>query len=318
MKKILLLLSFIALTSFLIFKMSTHKADEKLSSSFYFWESDFNEKNSEDKLYIKVLDINYSQKLEIIKTSFLQKAPKNFVPTIYITNKTLQNVDFTVLSNAILKSLDEFNFVYDELQIDCDWSLSTKSNYFNLLNELKSKLNKTMSATIRLHQIKYSSKTGIPPVDYGLLMYYNMSDLGNFETKNSILDNDIAKQYHYNFDSYSLKLKLALPLYSQAVLFRDKKALALFEGAKSSDFTEEFKDNFIKLAENKFQVKNSFYYKGKYIYKDDILRLEEVDETQLKIALNDFLKLTKNRFNEVVFYTLKYKNSYNLDKLLQN
>lgn len=318
MKKILLLLSFIALTTFLIFKMSTQQTDEAQSASFYFWENNFNEKDTEDKLYIKVLDINYSQKLEIIKTSFLQKAPKNFVPTIYITNKTLQNVDFTVLSSAILKSLNEFDFVYDELQIDCDWSISTKTNYFNLLSELKAKLNKPLSATIRLHQIKYSSKTGIPPVDYGLLMYYNMSDLGNFDTKNSILDNTIAKQYHYNFDTYNLKLKLALPLYSQAVLFRDKKGLALFEGAKKSDFTEEFKDNFTEISTNKFQVLNSFYFKGRYIYKDDVLRLEEVSQEQLEIALNDFLKLSKNSFNEVVFYTLKYKNSYNLDKLLQN
>lgn len=116
----------------------------------------------------------------------------------------------------------------------------TKNNYFLLLKELKNNLNKNISSTIRLHQIKYFNKTGVPPVDYGVLMYYNMSSLGDFNTKNYILDNNEAKKYHYNFENYPLKLKLALPLYSQAVQFRDKKAINLFENVEQIDFNEEF------------------------------------------------------------------------------
>jgi hypothetical protein len=308
MKKILLLLFIIFSIVSFIFIQS--KKTTPLTISFYSWENSFDSENIKEKLYIKVLDIAYSTKLEIIKTQ-LKSKPKDFVPVVYITNETMKNLDYSLVSNAILKTLKNLDF--NEVQIDCDWSDSSQSNYFKLLKDLKEKLNKTISATIRLHQIKYYSKTGIPPVDYGVLMYYNMSNIGDFNTKNSILNNDIAKKYHYNFDTYKLKLKLALPLYSQAIQFRDNKSLSIFEGIEKKDFDS----NFEEVSVNIYKALNSFYFKGRYIYKEDIFRFEDSQEKDIKIALNDFLDLSKNRFDEVIFYTLKYKNKYNLEDLIK-
>lgn len=289
------------------------KKVEPLSISFYHWENNYNQTHINEKIYIKVLDISYSTKIEAISTTFQTKPNKDFIPVVYITNQTMKNIDYKKVSELIIKRLNLYNFDINELQVDCDWSLETKENYFNLLKDLKIKLNKPLSATIRLHQIKYYQKTGIPPVDYGVLMYYNMSTITDINTKNSILDNEIAKKYHYNFDTYKLKLKLALPLYSQAIQFRDDKALDIFEGVVESDFNTYFK----KLQENKYQVVQSTYFKGRYIYKGDIFRFEDSLEKDIKIALNDFLDLTKNRFNEIIFYTLKYKQKYDLEKLIK-
>ncbi|MFW0702228.1 hypothetical protein ACN09M_04305 [Aliarcobacter butzleri] len=309
MKKIVILISLILVFALIVFSYNkTQKKDIQIS--FYSWENSFEEQNINEKLYIKVLDVNFSTKLELLKTN-IKEPPKNFIPVIYITNETMKNVDYSLLSKAILETLK--NYKFDEIQIDCDWSLSTRSNYFNLLEDLKEKLNKTISATIRLHQIKYYTKTGIPPVDYGVLMYYNMSNIGDFNTKNSILDNKIAKKYHYNFDVYPLKLKLALPLYSQAIQFREEKAISLFEGVEEKDFNNDFE----KLENNRYKVLNSHYFKGRYIYKDDIFRLENSNEQDIKIALKDFLDLSKNRYDEVIFYTLKYKNKYDLNNLIK-
>ncbi|MCT7574975.1 hypothetical protein N5U00_06520 [Aliarcobacter butzleri] len=309
MKKIVILISLILVFALIVFNYNkTQKKDIQIS--FYSWENSFEEQNINEKLYIKVLDVNFSTKLELLKTN-IKETPKNFIPVIYITNETMKNVDYSLLSKAILETLK--NYKFDEIQIDCDWSLSTRSNYFNLLEDLKEKLNKTISATIRLHQIKYYTKTGIPPVDYGVLMYYNMSNIGDFNTKNSILDNEIAKKYHYNFDVYPLKLKLALPLYSQAIQFREEKAISLFEGVEEKDFNNDFE----KLENNRYKVLNSQYFKGRYIYKDDIFRLENSNEQDIKIALKDFLDLSKNRYDEVIFYTLKYKNKYDLNNLIK-
>ncbi|WP_323594471.1 hypothetical protein [Aliarcobacter butzleri] len=309
MKKIVILISLILVFALIVFSYNkTQKKDIQIS--FYSWENSFEEQNINEKLYIKVLDINFSTKLELLKTN-IKETPKNFIPVIYITNETMKNVDYSLVSKAILETLK--NYKFDEIQIDCDWSLSTRSNYFNLLEDLKEKLNKTISATIRLHQIKYYAKTGIPPVDYGVLMYYNMSNIGDFNTKNSILDNEIAKKYHYNFDVYPLKLKLALPLYSQAIQFREEKAISLFEGVEEKDFNNDFE----KLENNRYKVLNSHYFKGRYIYKDDIFRLENSNEQDIKIALKDFLDLSKNRYDEVIFYTLKYKNKYDLNNLIK-
>lgn len=280
--------------------------------SYYSWENNYNLEEQKDKLYIKILDVKYSNKLEIIETNFIKSIPKEFIPVVYITNKTFQNLDSKIIFEEISRFLKKYNF--NEIQIDCDWSDSSKNNYFVFLKELKTSLNKTISATIRLHQIKYFKKTGVPPVDYGLLMYYNMSDLANFGTKNYILDNNEAKKYHYNFENYPLKLKLALPLYSQAVQFRDEKAINLFENVDEKDFLENFK----KIDENRYKVLTSHYFKGKYIYKDDILRFESVGEKELKTAFNDFYKLSKNSFDEIVFYTIKYKTKYNLENLFKN
>ncbi|MFY9070553.1 hypothetical protein PZQ46_06240 [Aliarcobacter butzleri] len=309
MKKIVILISLILVFALIVFSYNKTQTKD-IQISFYSWENSFEEQNINEKLYIKVLDVNFSTKLELLKTN-LKETPKNFIPVIYITNETMKNVDYSLVSKAILETLK--NYKFDEIQIDCDWSLSTKSNYFNLLEDLKEKLNKKISATIRLHQIKYYTKTDIPPVDYGVLMYYNMSNIGDFNTKNSILDNEIAKKYHYNFDVYPLKLKLALPLYSQAIQFREEKAISLFEGVEEKDFNNDFE----KLENNRYKVLNSHYFKGRYIYKDDIFRLENSNEQDIKIALKDFLDLSKNRYDEVIFYTLKYKNKYDLNNLIK-
>lgn len=260
-----------------------------------------------------MLDITYSNKIESIKTRFLTQPKDGFVPVVYITNEAMKLVPYEQLAQDVVSTLKKIPYKYDEIQIDCDWSLSSRANYFDMLKNIKQKLNKKLSATIRLHQIKYSKKTGIPPVDYGVLMYYNMSNIADFDSKNSILDNSVAKKYHYNFDIYPLKLKLALPLYSQAIQFRDKKALDIFEGVKKEDFEKGFKP----LGDNKYEVLNSFYFQGRYIYSGDIFRFEDSKLDDLKIALDDFLELSKNRSNEIIFYTLKYKNKYNLEQFLK-
>lgn len=311
MRIALLLLSAVFLIVSFIFIQN--KKEEPINISFYHWENSYNQKEIKQKVYIKVLDISYSSKIEVINTIFQTKPNDIFVPVVYITNDTMKNVDYSIISNQIIRNLKATNLSFEELQIDCDWSSSTQSNYFKLLEDLKVKLNKTLSTTIRLHQIKYYVKTGIPPVDYGVLMYYNMSDISDINTKNSILDNDIAKKYHYNFDSYKLKLKLALPLYSQAIQFRENKALDIFEGAEKKDFDENFK----ALDNNKYEVINSTYFKGRYVYKGDIFRFEDSEKEDIKTAFDDFFKISKNRFNEVIFYTLKYENKYDLEKLIK-
>lgn len=225
----------------------------------------------------------------------------------------MKTISSAVLSQKIINSLQSIPYSFEEIQIDCDWSLSSKDNYFEMLKIIKKKLNKKISATIRLHQIKYLKKTGVPPIDYGVLMYYNMSNITDFETKNSILDNEIAKKYHYNFDIYPLKLKLALPLYSQAIQFRDKKPLDIFEGLTKDNFSK----GFTSLGKNRYEVIDSFYFQGRYVYSGDVFRFEDSSLSDLKIALDDFMNLSKNRFNEVIFYRLKYRDKYNLEKILE-
>ena len=78
-----------------------------------------------------------------------------------------------------------------------------------------------LSATIRLHQVKYYKQAGIPPVDRGMLMFYNMGKLNALTAENSIYNSNDAAGYIETVDDYPLKLDLALPAFSWAVHFRN-------------------------------------------------------------------------------------------------
>ena len=55
---------------------------------------------------------------------------------------------------------------YREIQFDCDWTQTTKENYFSFLTRMKNYLpGVKISSTIRLHQIKDRETMGVPPVD---------------------------------------------------------------------------------------------------------------------------------------------------------
>lgn len=313
MKKSIFISSLIIVSILIAFFIFNNK-NRELNYSFYHWKNSYNQTNIKDKLYIKVLEVKYSNKIELIKTRFITNPNKNFVPVVYITNEAMKNLSFKDISKSIVQTLKNINIKYQEVQIDCDWSDLTKVNYFKLLEDLKSKLPLKLSATIRLHQIKYYKRTGVPPVDYGLLMYYNMSTITKLETKNSILDNTIAKKYHYNFETYPLKLKLALPLYSQAIWFRKTQALEILEGVNEKDFST----NFEMIKPNIYKCLKSDYFKGRYIYKNDIFRFEDSKEEDIKTALKDFFSISSNNFDEIIFYTIKYKNKYDLDKLIKD
>ena len=152
---------------------------------------------------------------------------------MFITNATLKNLPETSIEQLadnitskikrMLKSLGEVHV--KEIQIDCDWTGSTRVKYFTLLKHITLKVKTrsanfnlrediTISATLRLHQIKYHKKTGVPPVARGMLMFYNMGSPTQIDMQNSILNLDIAKQYIENLESYPLPLDVALPIFS--------------------------------------------------------------------------------------------------------
>ncbi len=289
---------------------------KEIQTNFYFWENSFKlthfenqflQKLKTKKLYIKFFDISYQKSLEFIPTTVnTKKNSYEIIPVIYIENQVflkIQNLD-SFISTTTKKIKQRIkNSDIKEIQFDCDWSLKTKKNYFYFLKKLKKSLKIKISATIRLHQIKYYQKTGVPPIDFGVLMYYNMESISDYKSKNSILNNQIAKKYHYNFDSYPLKLKIALPLYSQGVLFRYEEIVQIIEGIEKKELLTS---NFEPLSNNRFKVLKSHYFKARYIYKDDIIRFENSDFRDLKEASEDLNKLLSD-VEEVIFYRVEEK-----------
>jgi hypothetical protein len=96
-------------------------------------------------------------------------ADTSIIPVVYITNHTFHHFrkeDAESLAQKVFSKIDsiakENSISYNEIQIDCDWSDSTRELYFSFLGKMKSISQKTISTTIRLHQVKYFERTGIP------------------------------------------------------------------------------------------------------------------------------------------------------------
>jgi len=319
---------------FMLLNFSCAK-ERKVHTSFYYWNTVF-ELSEADKnllastmsrtIYLRCFDVDWIPEMNgafpVAPVSFVSSVPPDVavIPVIYVTNKSLLNLnesEIPVLAKNIRNKLNDVLgknvSVFNELQLDCDWTISTREKYFLLLNELKRlQPGLLLSATIRLHQVKYYKKTGIPPVDRGMLMYYNMGKLNELATENSIYDAKDAAGYLETVDDYPLKLDIALPAFSWAVHFKNGKInglinnLTAVEIRKSGLFKEYDKTHFRAIA--------GTFFKGSYFRAGDQLRIEEINaETCMKAAEQIEPYLAGTEIN-LAFYQLKSvtENNYEI------
>lgn len=293
---------------------------EKINTAFYFWRTTFSLTQTEQqylkdldvkKLYIRYFDValQNNQAVPVAPVIFNQKpSGYNIVPVVYIKNEVfLQNGGANSLALKVYNYIQQINKSADvsvnEIQFDCDWSLKSKQNYFQFIEEFK-KLHPNLSATIRLHQIKYPEKTGIPSVKTGVLMYYNMGVISAGED-NSIYVQKTAKNYINSLQNYKLPLNIALPVFSWGVHVRSNQVTNLIGGLRVNDLVG---DQFEKISENRFKVLKDVVFKGRYLAKDDEIKIEAVSAEQLKEMMHDIKKNSKHKPNEIIFYDLNENN----------
>ncbi len=293
--------------------------------SFYHWKSNWSvEERAKTvlselqvkKLYVRFFDVAWdgsiqdSKPVAALSTSSPLSENYHIIPTVYITNATMlktKPTQLSVLVNRIHQKIQNMlsdlgNPTVSEIQFDCDWSLKSKSNYFEFLRRFQDKIGQDiqLSATIRLHQIKFYEKTSVPPVAKGMLMFYNMGDVQNINTPNSILDLSIAQEYLYNFDTYPLTLDVALPLFSWGVLFRRGKTIKLLNNLNTSELIDTSK--YFRLSDTRFHVNQNHYLKGQFLYKKDEIRIENIPYQTLIGAAEMLHPHLKNPNLTVTFY----------------
>lgn len=167
-----------------------------------------------------------------------------------------------------------------EILIDCDWTEKTKDNYFYLLSQLKKEMKDyTISATIRLWQYKYSEKAGIPPVDRGLLMCYNMESHKKMEVENSIGSAEELAKYLTNKD-YRLDLDVVLPIFQWSVLFSNGQYKGIISDLGNNI---NLKDTalFLAAGENKYLFKQDMEVGEYYVRNGDEIRMERISPDEL-------------------------------------
>lgn len=249
------------------------------------------------KMYIKFFDVVWNEasqaSIPVAKLSTEDSVPAyllhnsiEMIPTVFITNESLLRVasdqipglasQVNTLLNSLIRSNGFKLSTIPELQFDCDWTASTSEKYFRFLSTIK-KLRtsqKTMiSATIRLYQCKYLKKTGVPPVDRGLLMCYNMGNLRDpSHNKNSILDLNDLEQYTTGLKNYPLPLDLAFPLFDWKVLFRENNYAGLIQHLPANQLA----DPRVSVREgNIFRLLRDTVIRGYSFRKGDMLRDEQ-------------------------------------------
>ena len=205
------------------------------------------------------------------------------MPTVFVRNEVLVHADSAAvdtlaahISRKIRLKTTRYNLDtrVREWQIDCDWSVGTKEAYFRLLRKLKeSNAQVRLSATIRLHQLKYAKQTGVPPVDRGMLMLYNMSDVAKPQTRNSILDIAVTRQYITAKTTYALPLDMALPAFAWGVVLQGAKVVGL-----QNNWTAKYCEKCSFLQKNKtgkYICTRDTVIGERYWRRGDAVRLEE-------------------------------------------
>ena len=322
------------LTSFSSCKDVVVKNKETLKANFYHWKINANLEENEqkaletaqsDKVFLHYFDVvknTYGEEpVAVIRKVDKVLKDKEIIPVIFIENAVFKKEYFykDYLVRQIFNLTEQihkhhFNTTPQEIQIDCDWTQTTKKNYFDFLSALKQKIK--LSTTIRLHQIKYSDKTGVPPVDYGTLMLYNVGDLKD-ENQNSILDHTIVSQYIYESTNYPLRLDLALPIFSQIVIKNNRGILKLVNQS-NFDIIKNDTENFEKETETVYKVKKKILFKGQYLYKGFKLKIEESNIEEV-VKSYEIIKKSNLNLNEVVLYHLDEEllSEFKLEELLE-
>jgi len=299
--------------------------------AFYYWKTNlkFSEKEKEvlkdnkvTKLYIRYFDIGLhpknKQPIPISPIHFQENISNfNIVPVVFIQNKVMlqPNLDIDDLAQKTIHLVEQINaknkIVCQQIQIDCDWTLKSKDHYLKFIERFKKLSQKKLSATIRLHQVKYFKKTKIPNVDSGVLMYYNMGTIAA-DNENSIYSRKIAAKYLKSLKKYPLHLDFALPLYSWAVHIRNQKVIGLRSKLNAGELKKD--NNFEQVNALFFKVKHSNYKNGVFYEENDLLKIEAVTSDNLKEMAQELEENTAQAPREIIFYDLDEFNLKNYEK----
>ena len=278
-------------------------------------EADFVKNNRIERLYIRYCDVGLRDNAPVpiapVDIDTLSVQGKTVIPVVYLKNEifnselTESNPTYiSTLAHKLGDYIEQINRYYrlrvSEVQFDCDWSLSTKQAYFSMLEAFKKEYPYQLSATIRLHQVKYREETGVPPVDYGVLMYYNMGRI-TATGANSIYDRSTALRYLGKLRAYPLPLDIALPMFAWGVHSADGQVLNLVGGLTHAE--AQAISTLVRIdASDIYKVAEQTYYKGRVWQAGDLIKIEEVSDAQRKEMLADLREYSSQPIRRVIWF----------------
>lgn len=316
---------FLALST-LLFSLSCSNTSH--DTGFYFWKTVFQLDTVESRslkeinaqsIYVRIMDIDFDpsgvQAVPISPITFTQPVPKEqqVIPVVFVNQRIFTEMDslqIRALANKIvpfivakIKQAGKENF--KELQLDCDWTKTSRDKFFYLLNylqQLPALKDILVSSTLRLHQVKNIVTSGVPPVRKVMLMCYNMGNLRQFGPQNSIINQKDLKTYlSGTLHKYPIEMDIALPLFQWFVVFRNNNYIGISKHISE----EEIKDAslFTHNPNTNLYILTKDLPKAN-LKKDDIIRFESVNQEDL-LQTAKFLKgELKGKEHRIIFYHL--------------
>ena len=292
--------------------------------TFYYWktrlaldktEKDVLQKATDPYLYTRFFDVDKLdgkfQPVGVITKDQSFSTDKNIVPTVFITNRAFLNITneeiqflAASINDLITKKSSEYQLKTDnEIQIDCDWTAGTRDDYFKFLKKLKEVSKKTVTCTLRLHQVKDKNIMGIPPVDKVFLMCYSTSSPLENSDKNSILDVNTLKNYLSKLKDYPVKkIEVALPIYSWGIVTNHLGKHKLINALSEKDLKNP---DFKRISDREIEIQKDGFYFGSYLNKGFRIKIEEISDEQLQEVIR-FLEKKINNFT-MIYYQLDSK-----------
>ncbi|HMQ47226.1 MAG TPA: hypothetical protein PKA00_07215 [Saprospiraceae bacterium] len=290
------------------------------TTAFYYWRSTFQlsateqqaiQVNDCQQLYVKYMDVDVEngQAIPVASIRFEAAIPKGIevIPCVFITNRTFEaRISPKDLAQKVWPYLQQINqaqgLTPQAYQFDCDWTASTQKAYFEFLKQIKAMMrDETLSATLRLHQFRYSTETGVPPVDEVSLMCYNMGDIESPTEINSIMNWEKAVPYLDAKSAYPLPMDLALPVFSWVLDYRlgELNHILYLSDLAVLDTLSGIK----KLSDNQYELIQNLYLGGHYLNEGDQLRVEQPAVEDLQKAY-EWVQKQPNFSGTLIFYHL--------------
>lgn len=229
----------------LLFSACSHKSGKRPSvRAVYYWATlfdidsakrDFLPRHDISRMYVRYFDVvadRSGQPMPNATLRFLTPTPNDveIVPTVFVMPECLRG-DNRLLAQRIVERVRQMNATNDvegvkEMQIDCDWTASTRHAYNLFMAEMLRLChahNMRLSSTIRLHQLAQAP----PPADRGVLMMYNTGNVADLDCHKPILDMRDAAPYLSHLNDYKLPLSTAYPVFAWRVLFRGRQFVGI-------------------------------------------------------------------------------------------
>jgi len=298
--------------------------------SLFWWKTVFDPDSSElaalrtlgiARMHVRLFDVDVYNGVVYPVAALEWKAPIpegiEPVPTIFLRERALEGLDRNEARKLAAHIWSETRVrmapsgrPWRELLVDCDWTESTKEPYFAILAALGDSCHaggRILSSTIRLHQLRDRSRTGVPPVDRGLLMFYNMGRISASPSDTSLLDLSAGRSWLAGSKPYPLPLDPALPLWEWTIQLRDGAVVDLLQRTGSEEIDRS--GWIARDSSGTRRAKREGFLDGHFLRGSDLLKSESVQMPALRQAadmLADFLPPDRDR--TVVLFDLDRRN----------